>query len=96
MSTPASTRPNPASAEKRRAERVRVLISGEAIDSAQGKRFPVFVRDMSETGARLWSDAARLPSQFVLRLPSQSLELPCAVVWRDGLECGVQFERPAS
>jgi hypothetical protein len=78
--------------ERRIAERVRVLLSGEAQTLTKGERYPVFVRDMSETGARLWSDAAILPDRFVLRIPSQSVELACLVVWRDGLECGVRFD----
>jgi hypothetical protein len=78
--------------ERRISERVRVLLAGEAVVGTEAKRYPLFVRDMSETGARLWSDAVQLPRRFVLRLPSQSLDIACTVVWRDGLECGVHFD----
>jgi hypothetical protein len=82
------------STDRRIAERVRVLLSGEVVVDPDGQRIPVFVRDLSDTGARLWSDAAHLPDRFTLRLPSQSLDLVCVVMWRRGLECGVHFDAP--
>jgi hypothetical protein len=50
------------------------------------------VIDMSESGARLFSDAA-LPDVFTLVVSSDRtrIQRECRVVWRLGGECGVAF-----
>ena len=54
------------------------------------------VIDISEGGARLFSDTA-LPDAFTLILSGDATQTrrDCRVVWRLGGECGVAFVKPA-
>jgi hypothetical protein len=81
--------------ERRRASRR--VINRLAQYYCEGNQFPrnCLVSDISETGARLHSEAD-MPEAFVLEVSGEgfSAKHDCRVVWRLGHEMGVAFERP--
>jgi hypothetical protein len=80
----------PASSEKRRASRRKVLRAGR-IKFAR-KSLTCTVRDISATGAALeGANLATTPDIFSLLLEMESSERRCTVVWRKKTQIGVQF-----
>jgi hypothetical protein len=51
-----------------------------------------FIKDMSDTGARLALALSAIPHEFVLQFsPDGSVGRRCEVRWRSGIEIGVRF-----
>ena len=59
-------------------------------------RRPCMVTDLSESGARLYSET-EMPDQFILALSGEGVakHRACRVMWRLGGELGVAFVEPA-
>jgi hypothetical protein len=75
-----------------RAHRNRVLKRGIVAFNNRFSSLECSVRDVSESGCRLKSDAARqIPDTFELHVEVDGLWYPCAVIWRRGDEVGVRF-----
>jgi len=54
------------------------------------------VRDLSRSGAKIWTLAVRIiPDSFRLTLDETGEFADCTVVWRSETELGVVFEREA-
>ena len=55
-----------------------------------------FVKNLSPMGARLQvASVIGIPSDFVLRIDFDDVELPCHVIWRSGRQLGVKFNAQA-
>ncbi|HEY0112691.1 MAG TPA: PilZ domain-containing protein [Allosphingosinicella sp.] len=76
---------------RREDSRLRVLVSAKLLTTTD--EFPVTVRDLSATGAKL--EGSKLPPKGTdVILKRAALEVFATVVWRDGDRCGLQFEEP--
>ena len=80
------------SVDKRRAKR-RPISQRAWVDFGPGSRIhQCYVRDMSDTGARLTLPVVGAPPEFVLQFsPDGSVGRRCEVRWRAGREVGVRF-----
>lgn len=58
-----------------------------------GDKIPCVVRNISMSGAAIMLEdlAARIPTNFNLKLTEDQLTLPCSTVWRRGFWMGVRF-----
>ena len=81
--------------EKRRGPRRRVLKGAIVAYNDRRSTMPCFVRDISDTGARLRIDGSiNAPDKFDLIIEIDGLEVPCEVVSRKGSEIAVRFISP--
>ncbi len=84
--------PDAESDEDRTAPRRRALKSGIVSYNGGNITFSCVVRDVSETGARIRTDAGHhAPDMFRLLIELDGLVADCEVVWRDGQQIGVRF-----
>jgi hypothetical protein len=82
-------------AERRQAQRRRVLKGGIVAFNDHYSSLPCTVRDISDTGARLRIDGSiNAPDRFDLIIEIDGLEVPCEVVSRKGSEIAVRFISP--
>ena len=82
-------------AERRQAQRRRVLKGGIVAFNDHYSSLPCTVRDISDTGARLRIDGSiNAPDKFDLIIEIDGLEVPCEVVSRKGSEIAVRFISP--
>jgi hypothetical protein len=78
--------------ETRIAPRHRVSKAG-TIEFVGGHPVDCVVRNLSITGAALEiSGPVKIPENFMLVVPGDSLHLPCHVVWRQKYRIGVAFD----
>ena len=81
--------------KERAAARRRVLKAGMIAYNERHVSMPCGVRDMSQSGARLFvTGSISAPDTFVLIIDLDGVEVPCEVVWRRGMELGVRFVTP--
>ncbi len=86
MSSPEQTE------KERSAARRRVLKAGVIAYNDRHVTLPCGVRDMSQSGARLFvTGSISAPDTFELLIELDGMEVPCEVVWRRGMELGVRF-----
>ena len=77
--------------EKRVAARRRVFKGGQITFTGRGAAIDCFIRNISDTGARLTVESAvGIPDTFDLMF-DQGLIRKCEVVWRQATEIGVRF-----
>jgi hypothetical protein len=77
--------------ERRRADRVRLLLSARLVTTID--EFPVTLRDISLTGAMV--EGPRLPSAGLdVILKRGGFEIFSLIVWVDGRRAGLEFETP--
>jgi hypothetical protein len=80
--------------DKRRLDRVRTILAAQAILGKGLADIPCQIKDLSETGARIFLDEkALLPERFELRIPKKGLAQRVEVRWRNGGLVGVEFVR---
>lgn len=71
-------------------------VFGTISHAKRRSRISCLVRDLSRSGARLWTLAVRIiPDNFLLTLDDTSESADCTVVWRTETEIGVVFDREA-
>ena len=88
---PADTSGNPEAPTRRQTQRRQTMIGGKLMFGEMGKVVECFVRDLSESGARIALPmSTQLPPVFLLRLNTGEHHR-CRVKRRAGLEIGVQF-----
>ena len=81
--------------EKRRGPRRRVLKGAIVAYNDRRSTMPCFVRDISDTGARLRMDCSMSPPDtFLLIIQLDGIEVDCEVVWRKQPELAVAFVSP--
>jgi PilZ domain len=81
--------------DKRQSVRHRVLKDGKIVMLNNWSVIDCCIRDISETGARIrCSDAASVPDEFRLLIPSDNTIRNAKVVWRRSDQCGVLFTGP--
>ena len=79
-------------ADKRRLDRVRTILAGQAIPGRGLPEIECQIRDLSESGARLSVDSkAFLPTHFQLRIPKRNKMHLAQMRWREGSVVGVEF-----
>ena len=79
--------------ENRRLSRARTVLGARAVFNKGLSVVDGYVRDISDTGARLSFDQAiGIPDQFTLEIPKRGLAHKAHVRWREGHLLGVQFE----
>ena len=90
-------------ADRRRAPRLRCLLSGMIIQDDRNSTMDCLVRNISAWGARIAvGDAFRLPESFNLLVPHHAQTHRARVVWRKGDTAGLALsdlheeETPAS
>jgi len=82
------------SANRRIAQRHRVLKGALIVFNAGGSTINCTVRNLSETGARLTVVSfLGIPNQFTLEFNDKTAAYDCEVVWRKETELGVRFVR---
>ncbi|MGE0627765.1 MAG: PilZ domain-containing protein [Hyphomicrobiaceae bacterium] len=82
-------------ADNRCAPRRRLLKGAVAAFNSRHCSIPCTVRDISDTGARLRSDASvTIPDHFELIIDLDGVEADCEVVWRRDHDLGVRFVTP--
>lgn len=75
----------------RGAPRIRVFKGGKITFIGRGAAIDCFIRNLSETGARLKVESAvGIPDSFDLMQERGNIR-KCKVVWRQATELGVQF-----
>ena len=75
-----------------RAPRMRVLKRGKILFENGTRSYPVTVRNISETGARIQlSDPQAVPLEFVLQVDLDNFRVSCRRVWDEGLLYGIEF-----
>lgn len=75
-----------------RAPRKRVLKKGKILFDGGTRSYPVMIRNISETGARIqFTDPQPVPQEFLLQVELDNFRVPCRRVWDEGLLHGVQF-----
>ena len=79
----------PAQKERRRAERL-VINRITTLRAERGSPRQCMITNISQDGARLFSDDVVVPQEFDLVI-ADNLERRCQVVWRLGGEIGVRF-----
>ncbi|WP_457093561.1 PilZ domain-containing protein [Microvirga sp. P5_D2] len=78
--------------ERRSAKRWRTILAGRIIFVGQSQPMECVVRDLSDTGARLYfADPSLLPSEFELEIPSRDLKVRSRLMWSQGANHGVMF-----
>jgi hypothetical protein len=81
--------------EKRRGPRRRVLKGAIVAYNDRRSTMPCFVRDISDTGARLRMDCSMSPPDtFLLIIELDGIEVDCEVVWRKQPDLAVAFVSP--
>jgi hypothetical protein len=87
---PASATP---STERRPMRRNRVLMAG-IISSADGNQnFKCIIRDVNDTGARIFVRGQQVPSDFYLIHVRDRIAYDAKIIWHRGTEVGVSFQR---
>ena len=78
--------------ERRSSKRWHTVLEGN-IELTQGAETTAcIVRDLSDTGARLYvTNAVQLPPDFELEIPSRRLRVRSRLVWSRGANYGVMF-----
>lgn len=78
--------------ERRLARRWRTILAGRIILADRSQPIACVVRDLSNTGARLYcADTSRLPAEFELEIPSRGLKVRSRLMWSQGANRGVNF-----
>lgn len=89
--------------ERRWALRKSGLLAGQIYSDRMQGAAGCIVRDLSATGAKLEIRSDRgsvvmttsaIPDSFILVIENESIEVSCAVVWRDHRDIGVRFISP--
>ena len=78
--------------ERRAEPRRKVLRGGRVMDQHGATLVEVQVREISESGCRIWSRTpAAVPDRFVIRIVGVDRQRQCEVRWREGEELGLSF-----
>ena len=78
--------------ERRAGTRRKVLRGGRVTDEHGATLLEVQVREISESGCRIWSRTpAAVPNRFVIRIVGFDHPRHCEVCWREGEELGLRF-----
>lgn len=85
----------PENSTGRLSSRRRTLKAGVIAYSGRHVTLHCTIRDLSDGGARLLvTGTVEAPDTFELIIEIDALEVPCAVMWRRGMEIGVKFTAP--
>jgi hypothetical protein len=77
--------------------RRRVLKEGKALARPPAGTIDVIIKDVSDGGARLETDAGlTLPEKFALVMPALGIMTQCEVRWQKGTVVGVRLTGPPS
>ena len=79
--------------ERRPKRRQRVLLGGIVAFADGSQSFKCLIRDVSETGARVFPRGQQVPSDFYLIHMRDRLAYEAKVVWTNGKEVGVLFKK---
>jgi hypothetical protein len=83
--------------DKRKFSRQRLFLRGFIRVPECGSNIDCIVRDISETGAKLrFRCAPSITEFFELHIPSKGQIVQSKLVWIDGCEVGISFERVAA
>jgi len=78
--------------DKRKSQRYSINRVAKFVTESGGLPRDCIVTNISEGGARLFSEAANIPDQFRLFIDGDTpIREECRVVWRLGGELGVEF-----
>jgi len=78
--------------ERRSSKRWRTVLAGRISFNNRSSVLDCTVRDLSETGARIYfADASELPASFELEIPNKGVRVQGRVVWSRGANHGVIF-----
>jgi hypothetical protein len=78
--------------ERRSAKRWCTILAARITFSGQSQPIECVVRNLSDTGARLYfADTSLLPSEFELEIPSRGLKARSRLMWSRGANQGVMF-----
>jgi len=78
--------------DKRKSQRYSINRVAKFVTESGGLPRDCIVTNISEGGARLFSEAANIPDQFRLLIDGDTpIREECRVVWRLGGELGVEF-----
>jgi hypothetical protein len=82
--------------EQRRSDRKTIRHTAWIAMSQPGEVKECVISDVSQTGARIdVGDPSDLPDEFMLFLTrNASMRRKCLVMWREGTQIGVYFDRP--
>ncbi|HUN10794.1 MAG TPA: PilZ domain-containing protein [Rhabdaerophilum sp.] len=81
--------------ENRSSTRVRSFLRGEIIHSNGASKTECIVRDLSDGGARIDAPSTvTVPEFFDLHIPLRGVVYRAQIIWRHGLELGLQFAKP--
>lgn len=74
---------------------VRRVVNRAGVVKSGENELMIVLRNVSELGAcvRLMG-SGQIPDEFRLLIPLEKIDAECAVVWRRGRDCGVQFKEP--
>lgn len=81
----------PRSDERRPARRRRVLLGGVVSSTDKTQSFECMIRDITETGARLFARGQRFPDEFYLINVRDRIVHAARIVWTEGEQAGVAF-----
>lgn len=78
--------------ERRSSKRWHTVLKAQATTGAEPSPLEFTVRDLSDTGARIYlADASGLPREFTLEIPTRGLRVPARIVWSRGANHGLMF-----
>lgn len=78
--------------ERRSAKRWHTVLAGQIICNSRSASIECIVRDLSDTGARLYfTDASQLPPEFELEIPTRGVKVRSRLMWTRGANYGVMF-----
>jgi hypothetical protein len=81
------------SMERRPKRRRRVLLGGIVAFADGSHSFNCIIRDVSETGARVFPRGQQVPSDFYLIHIRDRVVYEAKIVWKSGKEVGVAFKK---
>jgi hypothetical protein len=77
---------------RRSSKRWHTVLKGLIVSNTQPAPIECTVRDLSDTGARIYlADASAIPSEFELEIPTKGLRIQSCLVWSQGANHGLSF-----